>query len=80
MATNKHTTIRYLALDKCFRNPGRKYFMEDLVDTCDDVLFNYNIDSQGIEKPTIFDDNRFMESNRGLAIGLLKMQGSTKTL
>jgi len=32
MATNKNAIIRYQALDKCFRNPGRKYFMDDLMD------------------------------------------------
>jgi len=30
MATNKHATIRYQALDKCFRNPGRRYYIDDL--------------------------------------------------
>ena len=34
MATNKHASIRYQALDKCFRNRGRKFFVEDLILAC----------------------------------------------
>ena len=29
MATNKHASIRYQALDKCFRDVGRRYDMND---------------------------------------------------
>ena len=40
MSTNKHATIRYLALDKCFRNPGKKYFIEDLIKVCNAIVDN----------------------------------------
>ena len=43
MATNKHAMIRYQALDKCFRNPGRKYFMDDLVQACNDALYDLSL-------------------------------------
>lgn len=64
MSTNKHATIRYLALDKCFRNPGKKYFKEDLISACNDALFNYNKNQKGVEKRTIFDDTKFMECSK----------------
>ncbi len=32
MATNKHAIIRYQTLDKCFRNPGRTYYIDDLIE------------------------------------------------
>ena len=36
MATNKNALIRYKILDTCFRNPGKKYFIEDLIEKCAD--------------------------------------------
>lgn len=65
MATNKHATIRYQALDKCFRNPGRKYFIEDLINACNDALADYYFKGDGIKRRQIFDDINFMESERG---------------
>ena len=62
MATNKHALIRFQTLDKCFRNPGRKYFMDDLVDECAIVLKeNYGIDSS-ISSRQIYSDIKDMES------------------
>lgn len=34
MPTNKQAVIRYQALNKCFRNTGRQYFIDDLVEAC----------------------------------------------
>jgi len=65
MATNKHATIRYQALDRCFRNPGRKYFIEDLIEACNDALADYYFKGDGIKRRQIFDDLNFMESERG---------------
>jgi len=31
MATNKHATIRYQTLDRCFGNFGRKFFIETIL-------------------------------------------------
>ncbi len=70
MATNKHATIRYQALDRCFRNPGRKYFIEDLIDACNDALSDYYFKGDGIKRRQIFDDINFMESERGYSIPL----------
>ena len=40
MPTNKHQIIRYQALDKCFRNIGKRYFIEDLIDACQQAISN----------------------------------------
>jgi len=34
MATDKNAQIRYKILDNCFRNRGRRYFVEDLISEC----------------------------------------------
>ena len=70
MPTNKHATIRYHALDQCFANFGRKYFIDDLIEACNNALYEFNGLSDGIKRRQIFDDIKFMESEQGWAIRL----------
>jgi predicted DNA-binding transcriptional regulator YafY len=65
MATNKNAVIRYQALDKCFRNPGRKYYIEDLVEACSEALMEYDGDNSGIQKRQVYDDILFMKDSKG---------------
>jgi len=65
MATNKNAIIRYQALDKCFRNPGRKYYIDDLVEACNDALMDYDGDNSGIQKRQVYDDILFMKDSKG---------------
>lgn len=70
MATNKNAIIRYQTLDKCFRNPGRKYFIEDLIDACCKAIYDFSGEDKGIKKRQIFEDIKFMESEQGWGISL----------
>ena len=70
MPTNKHATIRYHALDQCFANFGRKYFIDDLIEACNNALYEFNGLSDGIKRRQLFDDIKFMESEQGWAIPL----------
>ncbi len=70
MATNKQATIRYHALDRCFQNHGRKYFIEDLVDACNDAICEFAGIKDGVKKRQVFDDIAFMESEQGWSIPL----------
>ena len=70
MATNKHAQIRYNTLDKCFRNPGRNYKLEDLLEECNQAIINFDPDSEGIKKRQLYDDLRYMESEQGWSIEL----------
>ncbi len=74
MATNKHATIRYHALDLCFSNPGRRYFIEDLIDACNNAIYDYTGTLEGIKRRQIFDDIKFMESEQGWSIPLDKIR------
>lgn len=65
MATNKNATIRYQVLDRCFRNPGRRYYMEDLVDACNEA--HIDPDSSGVKRRQVFDDITFMRDSRGFS-------------
>jgi len=74
MATNKNAQIRYKILDNCFRNNGRRYFIEDLILECDKKLSEIDTNSKGISRRQIFDDINFMESSEGWEIDLLRLK------
>ena len=78
MATNKYALIRYKVLDNCFRNPGRRYFMDDLIAECEIVLLEIDPESNGISRRQIFDDISFMESKEGWSIELDKLRDGKK--
>lgn len=70
MATNKHAIIRYQTLDKCFRNPGRRYYINDLIDACNEAIYEYAGIEDGVKRRQILDDINFMESEQGWNIPL----------
>jgi len=72
MPINKNATIRYQAMDKCFRNPGRRYFWEDLLEACNQALREFDPDCEGIQRRQLLDDIRFMESEQGWSIPLIR--------
>ncbi|MCF6171504.1 MAG: WYL domain-containing protein [Bacteroidales bacterium] len=78
MPQNKNAIIRYQILDKCFRNPGRRYFIDDLLEACNNALAENNPDTGGIQRRQLFDDIRFMESEKGWSVPLLKIPDGKK--
>ncbi len=70
MSTNKHAIIRYQALDRCFSNFSRRYYMEDLINECNRAIYEYTGNVEGIKRRQVFDDINFMESEEGYAIPL----------
>lgn len=65
MSTNKNATIRYQALDKCFRNPGKRYYIQNLIDACNEALLDIDPDSTGIKRRQIYEDIKFMQDSKG---------------
>lgn len=78
MATNKHAIIRYQTLDKCFRNPGRKYFIDDLVAECNNAIYDFCGSSDGVKRRQIYDDIIFMESEQGWSVPLKRYKEGRK--
>jgi predicted DNA-binding transcriptional regulator YafY len=78
MATNKHAVIRYQALDKCFRNIGKRYFMDDLIEACNHAIYEFTGSDEGIKKRQVFEDIKFMESDSGYAIELNRHKDGRK--
>lgn len=73
MPTNKNAAIRYQTLDKCFRDRRHRYYIEDLIDKCEEALFYYN-GVGGVSRRQIFDDIKFMESETGWRAPLERKQ------
>lgn len=73
MATNKHAMIRYQALDACFSNKYRRFYIEDLIEACNKALEDFYISKEDVvndeeyyvKRRTIFDDIKYMESDKG---------------
>lgn len=78
MAINKNAFLRYKVLDKCFRNPGRHYFIDDLIEECSNALYEVSDLSNGVSRRQIFDDMAFMESEQGWNATILKIRDGRK--
>lgn len=74
MAITKNPLIRYKVLDKCFRNPGRKYFIDDLISEVNLLLEEIDSESKGISRRQILNDIKFMESSEGWNIELRRLR------
>ena len=77
MSTNKNAAIRYQALDKCFRDRRHRYYIDDLIDACDEALIYYN-GTGGVSRRQIFEDIKFMESDAGWSIPLERKKDGKK--
>jgi predicted DNA-binding transcriptional regulator YafY len=74
LATNKLAIIRYQTLDKCFSNTGRRYYIENLIEECNDAIYEFSGNEIGIKKRQLFEDIKFMESPQGWSIPLERIR------
>lgn len=65
MAQNKNAQIRYKALDKCFSNRYKKFYINDLIDYCSGVLTEHYAQETTVSRRQIFDDMDFMRTEAG---------------
>ncbi len=65
MATVKHAIVRYIALNKCFSNPYKKFSFENLVEVCNEAIYMEYGDDSGISVRTLREDIKFMRSEEG---------------
>ena len=79
MATNKHAQIRYKVLDSCFRNTGRNYSFEDLMDASNNALAEIDPKSGGISVRTLRDDIAFIESDAGWSADIERVKAGKKS-
>ena len=62
MPLNKNALIRYIALDKCFRDSSKIYNIENLLNGCNAAIKGFDPKSKGIKKRQLYDDLNFMKS------------------
>lgn len=79
MPITKHAIIRYQCLDRCFRNPGKRYYIEDLLLECNKILLEANPDAEGIKKRQLYDDINFMVSSEGWSAPLDRVKDGRRT-
>jgi predicted DNA-binding transcriptional regulator YafY len=79
MGINKNAYIRYQTLDKCFSNPYKLFFIEDLLEEVNKALGYVNGFDSVIKKRQLFDDIKFMESESGWSIPLERCKEGRRT-
>ena len=78
MAINKNALIRYIALDRCFRNPRKKYFIDNLIDACNEALKDIDANSSGVSKSQVYSDIKFMQDSKGYDAPIEKAREESK--
>jgi predicted DNA-binding transcriptional regulator YafY len=63
MPVNRNALIRYRTIDKCLQNRRRKWTIEDLIDACNDALYEYDGIDTNISLRTIRMDLNAMRSD-----------------
>lgn len=79
MPVNKNAMVRYQVIDRCLRNPGRKYYIEELIEECNRALKEINHLESGVQRRQIFYDLRFMESSQGFSAPIEKIRDGRRT-
>jgi predicted DNA-binding transcriptional regulator YafY len=80
MATNKHAQIRYLALDRCFSNFGRNYNYDDLIEACNEAIYNHSGIHESVKKRQVQYDIEYMKSEAGWSVEIEKYTIARKAL
>lgn len=76
MALNKHQIIRYNRLDRCFKNFGREYSFEDLLEAVNNAIIEHDPTSSGVQTRTLREDIKFMRSESGYNAPIETIKGS----
>ncbi len=64
MPRNKNALLRYRTIDRCLRNTGRRWTLQDLVDACSDALYEYEGKQDLVSTRTVQLDIQMMRSDR----------------
>ncbi len=64
MPVNRNALIRYKTIDKCLQNRYRTWTLEDLIEECSEVLYEYEGIDKGVSRRTIQADLQVMRSDK----------------
>lgn len=79
MAINKHQIIRYNRLDRCFKNSGKQYSFEDLLEAVNEAILDHDSKSSGVQTRTLRKDINFMRSESGYNAPIETLKSSNGT-
>ena len=65
MPLTKNALIRYKTIDRCLRNTGREWTLDDLIEECSAALYDYTGRDESISRRTFQKDLNFMRSEEG---------------
>lgn len=71
--------MRYLELDRCLRNPGRSFQINDLINACNEKLAERYGEGFTVSRKTIYNDIGFMESSDGWDAPIEREKDGRKT-
>jgi predicted DNA-binding transcriptional regulator YafY len=77
MSITKHQIIRYNRLDRCFKNTGKEYSFEDLLNAVNDAILDHDPKSSGVQTRTLRKDINFMRSESGYNAPIETIKGSS---
>lgn len=72
MPDNKKALIRYRILDKCFSDKYHKFYIDELVEKCNDAL--EDAAKHPVSKRQIYADIEFMKSSDGWNAPIVSIQ------
>ncbi|MDM1048462.1 helix-turn-helix transcriptional regulator [Sphingobacterium hotanense] len=78
MAVNKNAQIRYKVLDKCFSNPYKKFYIDDLINHCSIALTDHYGKETTVSRRQIFIDIDFMRSDAGFEAPIMPIKDGRK--
>jgi predicted DNA-binding transcriptional regulator YafY len=64
MPINRNALIRYQTIDTCLRNRYRKWTLDDLIEACSDMLYEYEGIEKGVSRRTVQMDIQMMRSEK----------------
>lgn len=64
MPVNRNALVRYRTIDKCLQNRRRKWCIEDLIEACNEALYEYEGFDKGLSMRTIRLDLQLMRSDK----------------
>lgn len=78
MAVTKNALLRFQTLDRCLKNTGRRYSVNDLLNEVNQALLEDNPKSNGIQKRQLRVDIAFMRSEAGYNAPIESIVGDGK--
>jgi hypothetical protein len=64
MPLNRYALIRYKTIDKCLQNRFRRWTLDDLIEVCSDVLYEFEGVTKRVGLRTIQSDIQVMRSDK----------------